>query len=104
MESKTYSQLYEELQYFKEENKRLHSRVQELEKQLQQSKGTNPRNAGRRSCDQKWLEKFAEFVRLKNENQSRDEIIRNMGISRATYFRYQKLFNEIHSGFSDQSI
>lgn len=86
--------LQDRLQWLEDENARLREQVRELQREIVRLKGDNPRNAGRRSGDEKWVRGYSEFVRMKKENQSRETIMKELSISRATFYRYQKLFNE----------
>lgn len=76
-------------------------RIQVLEKELQQNKdelerlkGKNPRGAGRKFADEKWAAGFAKFINLHSAGKSAAEVMAECGISRSTYFRYKKLYND----------
>lgn len=66
----------------------------EKDKEIAKLKGKNPRNAGRKAADEKWAESFNKFIRLHESQKTINEIMEEMNISRATYFRYKKLYNE----------
>lgn len=69
----------------------------EKDKEIERLKGKNPRNAGRKVADEKWIESFNMFIRLHESQKTINEIMEEMSISRATYFRYKKLYNETNT-------
>ena len=69
----------------------------EKDKEIAKLKGKNPRNAGRKPADEKWVESFNVFIRLHESQKTINEIMEEMSISRATYFRYKKLYNETNA-------
>lgn len=82
------NQLKEELHKAEEHEKK----AEELKKEIERLKGKNPRNAGRKPKDEKWKESFDKFTTLYKSNYTMDEIMKQTGISRRTYFRYKKLY------------
>lgn len=66
----------------------------EKDKEIARLKGKNPRNAGRKVADEKWAMSFSKFVKLYEESQTMDTIMKEIGISRTTYYRYKKLYND----------
>ncbi len=83
------------IRLLEEENIRCKEIIREQMLEIQRLKGSgNPRGAGRKPADEKWIVSFSEFIRMKEENCTREEIMQKLGVSRATFYRYQKLFNE----------
>lgn len=66
----------------------------EKDKEIEKLKGKNPRNAGRKAADDKWIASFNSFVELYESQKTIDEIMKITGISRSTYYRYKKLYEE----------
>lgn len=66
----------------------------EKDNEIERLKGKNPRNAGRKVADEKWVASFNRFILLHESHKSINEIMKEMNISRATYFRYKKLYND----------
>lgn len=62
--------------------------LEELRKEMEKAKGKNPRNAGRKIDD----EKINKFVNLYEAHKPMNEIMKEVGISRRTYYRYKKLY------------
>ncbi|MDY3919379.1 MAG: hypothetical protein SOZ59_10345 [Candidatus Limivivens sp.] len=100
----TNTQLQERVRRLEKENEQLRLYIQEQNKEILRLKGDNPRGAGRKAADDKWIANFSEFLTLKAAGADRNEIMNAMQISRATYYRYQKLFNETNLADSDRSI
>lgn len=76
--------------------KLLEKRVDELEKEIEDIKKSkhNERGAGRKKCNDDYIKKSAEFQNLYNSQKSKNEIMEIMKISRATYYRFKKWFDE----------
>lgn len=72
----------------------LQNLIIEKDKEIERLKGKNPRNAGRKVADKKWRESFAKFTLLHESQKSINEIMEEMSISRATYYRYKKLYDD----------
>ncbi|MDO5422793.1 MAG: hypothetical protein Q4F41_03590 [Eubacteriales bacterium] len=90
----TNAQLTERIRQLEEENAYLKALVQSQNREILRLKSDNPRGAGRKPADAKWIANFSEFLRLKEAGCDRNEIMAELQISRATFYRYQKLFNE----------
>ena len=63
-----------------------------------------PSKAGRKSFDQKMVRQYVKFSTLIDEEKSRKEIMDEMQISIATYYRYEKMYRELkgeEEGISD---
>lgn len=78
------NQIEEQMRLAKEHEKR----AEELSKEIERLKGKNPRNAGRKQKG------FDQFTILYEKHYTMDEIMSQTGISRRTYFRYKKLYDE----------
>lgn len=72
-----------------EREEKLRDRIEMLERSAS-IQPHNARNAGRRKNDSKWQESYSQWCQLYQSQKSINEIIETMGISRATYFRYKK--------------
>ncbi len=83
-------QLEEELRLAEEAEQK----AEELKKEIERLKGKNPRNAGRKTNDDKFTESFNRFVDLYESNKPVNEIMKETGISKRTYYRYKKLYQE----------
>lgn len=64
----------------------------EAKKELERYTKKNPRNAGRKKQDETWMNKYIQFSMLMNSNTSKEDIISNMGISQATYYRFRNFY------------
>ena len=62
--------------------------------ELESKQKHNARNAGRKKADEKWVESFARWADLYESHKSITEIMQEMSISRATYYRYKKLYDD----------
>ena len=67
-------------------------RIEELEEQL--ASKHNARNAGRKKADENWIKSFNRWIELHESQKSIHEIMEEMNISRATYYRYKKLYDD----------
>lgn len=83
-------QLEEELRLAKEAEQR----AEELKKEIERLRGKNPRNAGRKANDEKFTESFNKFADLYKSHKPVNEIMKETGISKRTYYRYKKLYQE----------
>ena len=72
----------------------LKRQMEELKKEIEQMKGKNPRNAGRKAHDEKFTESFNRFADLYKSHKPVNEIMKETGISKRTYYRYKKLYQE----------
>lgn len=52
----------------------------------------NKSKAGRRPNDEKWTARYQEFARMKEGGFKREDIMAALSMSRATYFRYNKVY------------
>lgn len=73
------------------ELEKLHDRIEQLEKSS--GRKHNERNAGRKPADEKWVASFNRFSALYEAQKTMQEIMGETGMSRATYFRYKKLYD-----------
>lgn len=53
------------------------------------------RNAGRKKADEKWVRSYDSFCELYKSHKSINEIIKETSISRSTYYRYKKLYEDM---------
>ncbi len=74
----------------KEELSIKYDALQQAYEELKQSKS----KAGRKPNDEKWTARYQAFARMKQEGKSRQEIQQELDMSRATYFRYQKIYTQ----------
>lgn len=54
----------------------------------------NRSKAGRKPNDEKWTARYQAFASLKQEGARREQIQLELNMSRATYFRYNKIYSE----------
>lgn len=54
----------------------------------------NERNAGRKKTDEKWIKSYLQWVALYESQKPVKETMKIMGISKATYYRFKKVYNE----------
>lgn len=73
--------------------------LEQLQQQIEQMAAPvhNARGAGRKKADEKWVEGFGSFIRCYESQKSITETMQELGISRATYYRYKKLYNETNT-------
>lgn len=83
------------------ENNQLRETVELLKSQLRiyetiqpEEKKRNPRNAGRKKGDEKWVASYNAFCESYESQKTISETMKETGISRATYFRYKKLYED----------
>lgn len=81
---------YELIQYSKDLEALCSQYLSEIEK----LKGKNPRGAGRKMSDDKWAENFCIFMKCYDSGKTAAEIMKECQISRSTYYRYKKLYEE----------
>jgi septal ring factor EnvC (AmiA/AmiB activator) len=72
----------------------LKKQIKSLEEQLNTKHAKNERHAGRRKFDKKWTDTYMKFSVLMDQKKTQQEIMAEMGISRATYFRYKKVYSK----------
>lgn len=105
MKSPYCKQLTRDLEMMKEANKSIkhrlelsHQREEKLRERLEILEKTavvpkhNERNAGRKKADEKWVASYTQWQKLYESQKSINEIMEETGISRATYYRYKKLY------------
>lgn len=91
--------LYQELQTrYAELESKYNALLQDYET-LKQSKS----KAGRKPNDEKWTAKYHAFAEMKAAGCKREEIQEKLNMSRATYFRYNKLYTEGEPAVSAQT-
>ena len=83
------------LQLSVQREEKLRNRIEELEKSAVRKH--NERNAGRKPADEKWVASFNRFSALYESQKSMKEIMGETGMSRATYFRYKKLYEDTNT-------
>lgn len=81
-------------QELEEKVKELQKIIIEKDEEIKRLKGSNPRNAGRKVADEKWVASFNQFMVLYESQKSIYEIMNEMNISRATYYRYKRLYED----------
>ena len=74
--------------------KELEEIIAEKDKEIERLKRRNPNNAGRKAADDKWVASFSKFTELYESQKSIYEIMEETGISRATYYRYKRLYDD----------
>lgn len=72
----------------------LKSQLLIYEKTLNEEKKHNPRGAGRKKGDKKFIAGYDAFCAAYEANKSMAEIMKECGISRATYFRHKRLYED----------
>lgn len=97
MKDEYYQELKQRIQQLEEENAALRAENVKLQSELHK-----PSKAGRKSFDPKMAQQYGRFRELINTGKSREEIMAAMQISIATYYRYQKMYQELEG--ADQSI
>ena len=53
----------------------------------------NERGAGRKWHDSKWQSKYKTFCEMYEAQRTISDVTSSMGISRATYYRYKKIYD-----------
>lgn len=83
------------------ENNQLRETIELLKSQLRiyesiqpEEKKRNPRNAGRKKGDEKFIAGYDAFCVKYESGKTMAEIMRECGISRATYFRHKRLYED----------
>ena len=94
-------------EYYQEMKKRIQQQEEEIaalkaENAKLQAELNKPSKAGRKSFDKKMAQQYDQFRELINAGKSREEIMAAMQISIATYYRYQKMYQELEG--AKQSI
>lgn len=82
------------------ENNQLRETIELLKSQIsiyetaRQEEPKKKSNAGRKKADDKWVASYNAFCMLYESQKSITEIMKVCDISRATYFRYKKLYED----------
>ena len=71
-----------------QENRQLKNELSELHS------ARNVRGAGRKKNDAKWIDSYVHFCRLYQSACTMEEVMEQMQISRATYYRYKKIYQD----------
>lgn len=80
----------------KQKMKKLEKIIQQLQEEIRKlneekkNPPHNARNAGRRKNDPEMIKQLSRFQNLIQEGHCKTEIMKKMGISDATYYRYKK--------------
>lgn len=87
---------YRELQLkyneLEEKYRELSERYTALQQEFEEVKNSKSK-AGRKPNDEKWTAKYQAFARMKAEGCRREQIQQELNMSRATYFRYNKIYS-----------
>lgn len=71
----------------------LEQALQDKDDQIKRLQAHNARGAGRKRADARWTASYAAFSDLySSKSASMEEIMTKLGISRATYYRYKRIF------------
>ncbi len=73
------------------EYQKLSERYNTLEREYEELKQSRSK-AGRKPNDEKWTAKYQAFAELKRSGVKREQIQQQLNMSRATYFRYNKVY------------
>lgn len=68
--------------------------IEEKDREIEELKKKNQRNAGRKPADDKWVAGFNAFIKCYESQKSINETMRELNISRSTYYRYKRLYND----------
>ena len=80
--------------YYIKQIKQLQAENEKLRKNQTGEPIHNARGAGRKKNDATYMKRYAEFADLVRTDKSMAEVMRQMEISRSTYFRFLKVFKE----------
>lgn len=72
----------------------LEQALQDKDEQIKRLQTHNARGAGRKRADARWTASYAAFSDLYSKAASMEEIMAKLGISRATYYRYKRIFEK----------
>ena len=92
VERQRYQKLNIETEHLREENKILQMQVNDWQNYSPEHKH-NERGAGRKWHDSKWQSKYEAFCEMYEAQRTILDITSSMGISRATYYRYKKIYD-----------
>lgn len=76
------------------EIEKLQKVIEEKDREIEELKRKNQRNAGRKPADDKWVAGFKAFIACYESQKSIIETMKELNISRSTYYRYKKLYDE----------
>lgn len=82
------SALLSQMDALLQENRQLKNELFELHS------ARNVRGAGRKKNDAKWIDSYVHFCRLYQDACTMEEVMEQMQISRATYYRYKKIYQD----------
>ncbi|MDO4616647.1 MAG: hypothetical protein Q4B03_04225 [Lachnospiraceae bacterium] len=88
-----YSRLQESYSELAERYSRLEQRYITLQKDYEELKNSRSK-AGRKPNDEKWTARYQAFAKLKQDGCTREQIQQELNMSRATFFRYQKIYSD----------
>lgn len=80
--------------YYIKQIKQLQAENEKLRKNQTGEPIHNARGAGRKKNDATYMKRYAEFADLVRTDKSMAEVMRQLEISRSTYFRFLKVFKE----------
>lgn len=92
-EIERYKSLYESEKQSKEKWKERYWEMQEKYRVLHEA-DQRRRNAGRKLHDEKWMKQYEKFCKLMESGKNMKEIMQQLEISQATYFRLKKFLKE----------
>lgn len=92
VERQKYQKLNIETEHLREENKNLQMQVNDRQNASPKHKH-NERGAGRKWHDAKWQSKYETFCEMYEAQRTILDITSSMEISRATYYRYKKIYD-----------
>ena len=92
VERQRYQKLNIETEHLREENKTLQMQVNDWQSYPLEHKH-NERGAGRKWHDSKWQSKYKTFCEMYEAQRTISDVTSSMGISRATYYRYKKIYD-----------
>ena len=92
VERQRYQKLNIETEHLREENKILQMQVNVWQNYSSEHKH-NERGAGRKWHDSKWQSKYEAFCEMYEAQRTISDVTASMGISRATYYRYKKIYD-----------
>lgn len=76
------------------EIKELQAIIEEKNREIERLEKKNQRNAGRKPADDKWVKSFNAFIACYESQKSISETMEELHISRTTYYRYKKLYDD----------
>lgn len=88
-----YKMLYESEKRSKEKWKEKYQEIQEKYRVLYENE-RNRKKSGRKPHNEKWTEQYGRFCSLSESGSGMEEIMGQLGISQATYYRLRKIMKE----------